>query len=199
MPNINPSAESGPIRYWHVMSALQRAYGTFTSRVLVDIAGDRHRKTIEHYLAYLLEERVIEVCSQRAGNAPSRGYRIVNMGDAPPLRRQPGLAGRQQALWQAMRSLPAFGSAELAITASTEALVIARETASGYIMDLMRAGYVIEVGEPRRGNRTLCYRLLPAHNTGPRAPVVMRSQGGCFDLNLMKAVNVTASQMRRAS
>ncbi len=99
---------------------------------------------------------------------------------------------RQQALWMAMRSLTQFRASVLAEAASTDTLIVARETASSYIADLMRAGYIAIAGSAPERSQTLIYRLV--RNSGPRAPIVMRSEKACFDLNLMRVVNLNAPQ-----
>ena len=116
-------------------------------------------------------------------------YRIINQGEAPPLRRgDSSLGQRQQALWMAMRSLGQFRASVLAEAASTDTCIVARETASGYIADLMRAGYLAIAGSAPERKQTLIYRLV--RNTGPRAPIVMRPEQACFDLNVMRMVNL---------
>ena len=92
-----------------------------------------------------------------------------------------------------MRALRTFRASELAVAASTEAMPIARETASGFAADLLRAGYLADAGRAPDNSRAVIYRLLPARNTGPRAPIIMRSEQACFDLNLMRVVNVNSS------
>ncbi|TCR70493.1 hypothetical protein [Bosea sp. BK604] len=190
MASSIPNPDQGRLAYWRIMTGLQKHYGEFTSRIVVDIAGVGHRKTIENYLAFLLAENVVRVVSagQRGATATHR-YKIVNLGDAPPLRRGDSTLGqRQQALWTAIRSLGQFRSSELADAASTDTLVIARETASGYVQDLLRTGYLAVAGHAPERRQTQIYRLI--RNSGPRAPIVMRPEKACFDLNLMRVVNL---------
>lgn len=177
---------------WRVMSALQAHYGEFTQRVLMDIVGSQHRRTVEAYLAFLVSEKVVSVSRGSSPTSPL-SYAIVNAGEAPPLRR--GLHGgavRQQALWTAIRGLRTFSVPELAVSASTEELPIGQQLAVEYVQHLTRAGYLRETGALPRQKRTKLYALIPARNTGPRAPIVNRAEPG-FDLNLMRVVNVTAT------
>lgn len=195
-----PNPETGRLAYWRIMTGLQNHYGDFSSRVVVDIAGVGHRKTIENYLAFLLAEKVVRVVSTetRGGNATHR-YKIMNLGEAPPMRRgDSSLGQRQQALWTAIRSLGQFRASELAGAASTDTMVIARETASGYVADLLRAGYLAIAGHAPERKQTPIYRLV--RNSGPRAPIVMRPERACFDLNLMRSVNLnTPEAAKRAA
>lgn len=190
MASTVPNPEAGRLAYWRIMTGLQTHYGDFTSRAVVDIAGVGHRKTIENYLAFLIAERVVRVVtSEQRGATTTHRYRIINQGEAPPLRRgDSSLGQRQQALWMAMRSLGQFRATALAEAASTDTCIVARETASGYIADLMRAGYIAIAGSAPERRQTLIYRLV--RNTGPRAPIVMRPEQACFDLNLMRVVNL---------
>lgn len=192
-----PNPETGRLAYWRIMTSLQSHYGEFTSRIVVDIAGVGHRKTIENYLAFLVAEKVVRILgTDRRGAMAIHRYSIVNPGDAPPMRRSDSSLGpRQQALWMAMRSMGQFRASELAEAASTDTCIIARETASGYIADLLRAGYLAVAGTAPERKQTLIYRLV--RNSGPRAPIVMRAERSCFDLNLMRVVNV--NDARRAA
>lgn len=190
MASTVPNPEAGRLAYWRIMTGLQAHYGEFTSRIVVDIAGVGHRKTIENYLAFLLAEKVVRVLgSDQRGATATHRYCIINPGEAPPMRRgDSGLGQCQQALWMAMRSLGQFRASELAEAASTDTLVVARVTSSGYIADLLRAGYLAIIGNAPERKQTLVYRLV--RNTGPRAPIVMRAEKACFDLNVMRVVNL---------
>lgn len=194
MASTVPNPEAGRLAYWRIMTGLQTHYGEFTSRAVVDIAGVGHRKTIENYLAFLLAEKVVRVAgSEQRGATTTHRYRILNQGDAPPMRRgDSSLGQRQQALWTAMRSLSQFRASVLAEAASTDTCVIARETASGYVADLLRAGYLAIAGSAPERKQTPIYRLV--RNSGPRAPIVMRPERACFDLNLMRVVNLNTRQ-----
>lgn len=190
MSSTVPNPEAGRLAYWRIMTGLQTHYGEFTSRIVVDIAGVGHRKTIENYLAFLLAEKVVRVLgSDQRGATATHRYCIINAGEAPPLRRGDSSLGQcQQALWMAMRLLGQFRAAALAEAASTDTLVIARSTASGYVADLLQAGYLAIAGNAPERRQTLVYRLV--RNTGPRAPIVMRQEKACFDLNIMRVVNL---------
>ncbi len=184
MPRL-PSEESGPPLYWRLMRACCRHFGFFTSAAIRDMVGNRDRHTIQFYIDFLRGEGIVRIVGEeRQGAMIVHRYALTRDGEAPPARRAAGsgMGTRQQALWIAMRSLGAFSPAELALVASTEQQRILPDTARPFIFDLKAAGYVAPVGEGK-------YRLLPARNTGPRAPIVLRGRG-VFDLNLMRIVNV---------
>ncbi|MFD2676047.1 hypothetical protein [Camelimonas lactis] len=178
--------------YWRVMVALNDEYGHFSTPVLAAVFEERHRKTLERYAENLLAVGAIElVAIPRTGAKGSRNaYRIVHAGEAPPVVGRIGVGRKQQALWTAMRNLPAFSPLELSVTASTDDIAVTRELASSYIRDLLRAGYLAELSGARSPSNRLqtVYRLLPRRNTGPRAPIVLRQEQACFDVNLMRTV-----------
>lgn len=181
--------------YWRVMSALQRHHGRFTSRLLTDILGPEHRDRATSYLDILVEEKVVAFDSEPAcGGLVVRHYSIINLGDAPPIRPTRDKGARQRALWTAMRSLKTFTEAELAVAAATEELPIGRDAAGTYIGELIAGGFLVAAGQAPTRFATPSYRLLPSHNTGPRAPIVLLPECIAFDLNLMKAVNLNRSR-----
>jgi hypothetical protein len=192
-----PRTESESQQIWRVMSALQAHQGSFSQRLVVDILGPRQRRAVEAYLAFLVAEKVVAVTRGSTPTAPLT-YSIVNTGEAPPDRR--GLHGgtaRQQALWTAIRGLRSFSVPELALSASTEELPIGLQLAVEYVQHLARAGYLRETGTLPRQRQTKLYALVVARNTGPRAPILHRSEPA-FDLNLMRSVNLNGSVGRAA-
>lgn len=194
---VRASTTSGPLLYWRIMTVLTETYGHFTSATLVALVGDRHRKGIERYCAFLLEERVLTAEASRYGAAITHRYAIARPGDAPPLRMNGDLGGQQQALWRCIRRLPTFTSHELAVSASTDDRTVPTHTASAYLGALLKAGYVIREPFGRGPRHAPVYRLLPARNTGPRAPMVVRP-ASVFDLNLMRRVSA-ADKIGRAA
>jgi hypothetical protein len=184
--------------WWRVMSALQKHHGGFTLRILVDIVGDEQRKAVRAYLSGLVDENVLTAeASAPVGGLVTHTYRIINPGEAPPLRTA-DKGARQRVLWNAIRSMKMFREAEIAVAASTEELPIGRDAAGEYIRELVAAGYLAKAGQDANRFATPIYRLLPGMNTGPRAPIVMTKARRCFDLNLMRAVNLNASSRRAA-
>lgn len=176
----------GPAFYWRLMRASCQHYGHFTPAALCDMVGDRDRHTIQNYVRFLRETRVIRLlCEERYGAAITQRFVIDRDGEAPPAPRIHGkLSGAQQALWVAMRGLATFTPAELAMAAATEERIVTPETARSFVFDLKNAGYLAALNDRR-------YRLLPAKNTGPISPIVLRKERAVFDLNLMRTVKVT--------
>lgn len=173
---------------WRMMGVLQAHFGEFGERALSDILGSELQRAVKGYLGFLVNEKVVT----RRGTGIAARYSVVIFGQAPPHRR--GYAGggdRQHAIWNAIRSLRSFSTVELAVASSTEELPVSQDAALDYVNGLARAGYVRATGTAHR-SRTRLYALVPARNTGPRAPIVDRGNTASFDLNLMQVVNVTA-------
>lgn len=180
-----PPKDTRPI--WQIMRTLTGHYGWFSVGTVLDILGHTERRVVEAYMAFLKRENVIEPADgERTNPRVAHRYRVIRDGEAPPLplggRTQ--LDERRQALWTAMRSLKQFSATELALAASTETIT-AGGAARPYLTLLASAGYVDRL-DPST------YRLRRVRDTGPRAPIVMNEDGTLFDLNLMRAVNVTA-------
>jgi hypothetical protein len=99
---------------------------------------------------------------------------------------------RQQAMWNAMRSLSIFSAAELAAAATTEEARVTIAYASGYATALRDAGYLMATPSGHRNKLT--YRLKPSANTGPRAPMLLNARV-VYDANRNKvATPVTAEE-----
>lgn len=181
---------------WHLMGVLQEHFGEFGERALSDILGNALQRDVKGYLGFLANEKVI--ARRGAGTGIATRYNIVVSGEAPPHRR--GYAGggdRQHAIWNAIRSLRSFSAVELAVASSTEEMPVSQDAALDYINGLVRAGYVRSTGTAHR-SRTRMFAVLPARNTGPRAPIVDRGTTASFDLNLMRSVNPNDPSLRAA-
>jgi len=166
--------------YWRAMTALQRAYGRIETQAVFEIVGTEHRRSLQRYISNLLMMRVIEPAGPDSRRA--QAVRIINDGEAPPLRVRPEEVKLQQPLWATMRNLGHFSVAELAVSASTDVVHVPPVVTNRYVVGLWAAGYLVPIKSRQVG--PMYYRLLPAKNTGPRAPLLVPD--GCFDLNDMK-------------
>jgi hypothetical protein len=93
--------------------------------------------------------------------------------------------GREQ-MWRAMKMLSGAGDfdyRDLAITARTDVVPVAEETAEDYVKYLAKAGYLALTHAASNAGRLARYRLV--RNTGARPPVVTRLRT-VFDPNLGK-------------
>ncbi|NPA72703.1 MAG: hypothetical protein GXO35_07725 [Gammaproteobacteria bacterium] len=81
--------------------------------------------------------------------------------------------GREQ-MWRTMRITGEFTHKQLAVTASTEDVIIAEATAKSYVSALYRAGY-LKITKPSNTHGGLAvYMLKPAAWTGAKPPMVKR-------------------------
>lgn len=172
---------------WRTMGILNHHFGFFTTRAVLDILGNSERRLVEGYIAFLKRESVIEITeAERQTSVTAFRFRLVRDGEAPPLPTGEKARMREcrQALWTAIRGLRQFSPAELALAASTENLAV-RGAVQPFLAALTGAGYLDRLTPS-------VYRLRRARDTGPRAPILTSEDGSLFDLNLMRAVNVTA-------
>ncbi|SIP95304.1 hypothetical protein [Bosea sp. TND4EK4] len=178
-------------KIWRLMGILESHFGEFGERALADILGQDVGRLVRGYLGFLTSEKVIA----RTGDGLAARYRIMSSGDAPPHRRGHVSGGeRQHAIWNSIRSLRTFSIAELAVTSATDEVPVSQDGALDYVSGLVRAGYVRASGTVHR-SRVRLYSLIPARNTGPRAPILARGSSISFDLNLMRSVNLNGSQV----
>jgi hypothetical protein len=166
-------------RLWHIITTLQRAYGWVDSDALVAIAGLEHRAMAKRYVLFLTRESVL----RKVGD----DFKVIRPGSAPPIARAASTAAdaAQQAMWTALRCTATTTAEELAMAASSPDRLVSPITARAWLAALERCRLVYRLP----GTRSV--RLLPRSNTGPRAPILL--ENGYFDINLMRAVNVTAS------
>jgi hypothetical protein len=78
-------------------------------------------------------------------------------------------------MWNYIRMAPRFDKRDLAKFASVEGVSITVQTAASFIKHLNAAGYlmVVQPGGPRHPQ---VYRLDPAKNTGPNAPMILSAK-----------------------
>lgn len=197
-PPTDRKVRWGNQHYWDVIRAFP---GTFTVR---DLYGQSSGPTLEsvrvavHRLARMGYLALVgEVAIPRTAFR-AKLYRCARPDAKAPVQRDPGQTGihgrRQRHLWTAMRTLPQWTAAELALAASTDDVEVTATCAAGYVWRLAKAG-IVQVLRPRRsgrgggGTNPALYRLRPARNTGPRPPEVHRGRG-VFDPNTKAWVQI---------
>lgn len=87
--------------------------------------------------------------------------------------------GREH-MWRAMKMLPSFSFVDLAVSASTEEVMVSELDAKDYVKHLLRARYLAIV-KPATAKCKAVYKLH--RNTGPKPPMVTRAKV-VFDPNL---------------
>jgi len=167
---------------WKAMRTLSGEYGYFSVSTIAALTPAAYRPVAE-WIVWLHREHVLEIAG--AGSyGPT--YAVQVHGEAPPPSRMTNgrCAQQQRQMWAAMRKMRSWSPAELADAASTEECQVTPRAVRTYCRSLVKATLV----EDRGG----AWRLRPAADTGPRAPVV--SSFAVFDLNIGRSVNVTAPE-----
>lgn len=172
--------------------AAMRRLGTFTPpqiRSETLLGRDTVRDYIDGLAAAGYIEETGETVHQR-GAAYSRVYRVVRDAAEAPRVRRDGTAvtqglGREQ-MWRTMRILGEFSARDLAVTASTEEVLIAYAEAQTYCHYLHRAGYLAAT-DPGGPGRPARYRFLRTRYTGPQPPQIQRVRQ-VYDANLREVV-----------
>ena len=186
---MKSSPLNGPARYWRVMKDLTKSKGAFT---LADIDGATSgvkTSTVKDYTRRLVKQGdvvLIEAVNVNRGGVVNR-YRVAHYASRAPSLKRPDYTGRkgaiQRNLWNAMRTLPRFTIAELAIAASTEETPIKVATARAYVLALQTGGAVLAITPYAKaragatGARPGVYRLKPSANRGPKPLQIERSKG----------------------
>lgn len=165
---------------WSLIREAGRNGRHFTISELYNSGNDPHRRSAADYVkrlvagGYVREAGWTEPPATGKGRRPptQRLYRLVQRPlETPHLKRDGTEAvgrGRQQAMWNAMRALRTFTTADLAVAATTEERRITRAYAGAYCAALATAGYLLA---PERG----VWRLRPSAISGPKAPMRLRA------------------------
>lgn len=146
--------------------------------------------TLQTYLLGLTAAGYLER-TQVARMQPATWALVRDVGvDAPRVTRRgkPVTQGSgRERLWRSMRILKDFSLAELVATASVGGAPVARHEAYTYLLALVKASYVRSTVAPTTTGRLARYLLVPAFNTGPRAPMVQRIKQ-VYDPNVGRVV-----------
>lgn len=184
-------------RIWDAIRAWHRKHGADGEAFdrLDVMPGDVADDTARDYLRAL--ERAGHIVKVRAARQNVRQtWRLaVDAGiEAPRLRPDgtPVTQGRaQEQMWRTLRMQKGdINARELAACASTQTVPVNAAAASDYLRNLGNAGYLQTTAEGRAGGRNAAlarYRLRAEANTGPRPPMVCRTD--CvYDPNLGRVV-----------
>jgi len=144
---------------WQVMRDLD-AQGTPWRASEVERLSGAPRNMVDAYL-----ERLVAARFATSGN---EGCRLICAPAEAP-HRLPGNA--QQQMWTALRSLGRVSAAELAHAASTDITKVSLAEARRYLSLLQAVDYVTMEG----AGEGCTWRLAPRANTGPIAPMVLRT------------------------
>lgn len=180
----------GQDHYWEVIRELDRK-GPWSVTDIFQQSNSAHRSAIWEYVKRLIAGRVaFEDESSPKGTL----FRLFQPqpASAPTLRRDgsKGIQGRGQIqMWNVIRGPIAregFTFKDVAMYGSTEEVQIPAAAAKNYVHHLAQAGYLLCVRKGRPGYPAI-WRMKPAMNTGPKPPLVLRTQI-VFDQNRGEAV-----------
>lgn len=147
---------------------------------------------IGHYFSALVLGGYVERINQRSTNTEQQHFRLVkDCGIEYPRLNAKGQPIQRdlctEAMWRTMRIVGGeFTTRELAALASTLERTIAHTTASVYIGQLVKAGYVVKTKAASKKSPPR-YRFVSQRYSGPRPPVVGRNTY-VYDPNLDKVV-----------
>lgn len=147
---------------------------------------------IQHYINALVKGGYVERINTRSKCNDQQHFRLIrDCGIEYPRLNAKGEPIQRdlctEALWRTMRIVGGeFSTRELAEQASTPERAIAHTTASVYIGQLVKAGYVVKVKAAGKKSPPR-YRFESQRYSGPRPPVVGRNTY-VYDPNLDKVV-----------
>lgn len=185
----------GPLHYWKEMVAMSRR-GGFTITDVHKASNGRSRQTIKDYVLFCAEQGHVALVGDQPTikNRRANVYKVCDPRAPAPIQRRADFADdrgrRAQQLWTAIRALRQFTVRELAVAASTDAVTVTVKRAREYVGTLAGAGYLAEVGHRAHPGLIARWRLLPAKNTGPKAPATLAGGTVLYDRNLEQTVNL---------
>jgi len=174
-------ADAKPLRFgaeywWSVILDITRDRPVFTFADL-DGASDPYH---ERYLGRFLRKLEVAGFIAKEGDTNKRSYVLVRRQRHTPVitvdRKESRTGQRLQNMWNVMRRRrQGFTVDELAVDASTDDIVVARNTAKQYCLLLHRAGLLVLQETGKRGVGRNIYVLRGSANTGPKPPQKMRA------------------------
>jgi len=186
-----------PAAYWK--AACDFGSKGFTTSDLSGCTCGIAHSTVRQWIQAMRRQGELVVVGSVPGIAGKERYlyAVKRKREKAPVVRRPdfkGALGRaQEQLWNTMRMLKeSWTLSELALTASTEEVLVSRNTANKYVAALVRAGIVQAVKAPTFGAKGHMgavagrYRLT-RKITGPKPPQVLAAQF-VFDPNSDKII-----------
>ncbi|MBN57828.1 hypothetical protein [Thalassolituus sp. UBA3500] len=144
--------------------------------------------TVKSYIQRLTRGGFVAPTGRRkSGGHQLYLYKLINdCGNTAPRLKADGsrslLGAVTESLWRTMKILGGFNIRELQAAATTETVQPSYEMTREYCQQLCNAGYL---RRPKRGR----YRLVPSRYTGPKPPVVTKTEG-VYDANDREIVYV---------
>lgn len=152
----------------------------FTYRQIDGACKPGFERLLKRFLTLLVKAGFVEVLQERTSIRDGRLYRLKLRQASTPILTDDGAIGakgrKQQNMWNVMRRAhQGFTIEELAISASTDDVVVTFRCAKAYVLRLINAGVVIVQKRRGGGAGPNTYVLRGSANTGPKAPKVYRT------------------------
>jgi hypothetical protein len=166
---------------WSLMMDCHELGKTFTIRHLRDMSSAREQ-TIRKFVQRLHRAGFV----QETASSPIKSYSVSKpQAEAPRVRADGSViesSGAAQCMWNGMRTAfrQGFHATDLVGFASTDEVKITFQAARLYIRHLAEAGYLIKL--ERGPVETALWRLDPSMNSGPKAPLILKTKM-IFDQN----------------
>ncbi len=169
---------NGSAFWWQTILELTRSGETFTYADLDGASEPYHEKQLGRFLRKLEKAGII---LRKPSDDTTRRFRLIKRQRTCPVisisDRESRMGAGQQAMWNVMRRRHGgFTVDDLALDASTEDMVIARNTAKQYCLLLHRAGILAVQKAGKRGETRNIYVLKGSANTGPKPPRRMKTK-----------------------
>ncbi|MCU0213298.1 hypothetical protein N8A88_22165 [Pseudomonas shahriarae] len=180
----------GKVPKQHMWEAVREHQNNFTIRMIATASGQPLTQ-VRAYIQAMKNAELVELVDS-TGDTKDQRWRLVRDegADHPRLRSngQRSIHGLGlENLWRSMRILKKMTAAEAADMASVNGVRVTQAYAINYFTLLVRAGYLIASDHDSKRDQT--FEFVPGMNTGPRHPVVQRTESvQVFDANTEKVV-----------
>lgn len=170
----------GHEHFWSIIMARHHVGDTFSIRD-IDLASNANTETVRDFVRRLVKAGLIEEVAGAPAMIDVRYRSLVIQSSAPRVRRDgsviESLSGTR-CMWNLMRapmSRGGFTYRDLVHWSKTDETAITATTAKTYIQMLSAAGYLIQTDAGKPGTPAT-WRLDPKMNTGPQAPMILRTK-----------------------
>ncbi|TCP88950.1 hypothetical protein C8J31_102119 [Rhizobium sp. PP-CC-2G-626] len=170
----------GNNHFWSVVMERHRAGQTFSQADIFAASNDQDN-TIRDFIRRMEKAGVIQLVEQAAKARESRYRPTIIQSRAPRARRDGSIIESQpgtRCMWNLMRAptgRSGFTYHDLISWGATDETKISAATARSYITMLFKAGYLIKLDAGKPGTAAT-WRLNPGMNTGPQAPMILRTK-----------------------
>lgn len=170
----------GNDHFWSIVMERHRAAQTFSIADIIDASND-HEPTIRDFVRRMEKAGAIKLVMLADKARDSRYMPTVVQSRAPRARRDGTIIESQpgtRCMWNLMRGptgRSGFTYQDLINWGATDETKISAATARSYITMLFKAGYLIKLDAGKPGTAAT-WRLNPGMNTGPQAPMILRTK-----------------------